>query len=125
QMLQRIHDLDPSNVSAEIDVAYSHSVGWSGDGQYFPLISQAAARHAGDMRALGQIAKSIAEDLSRNISFDHDNVAKYYSSNPESDLLAQIGETLRANNAAIPQFASDTLISMYRHRGDKKNQQEF
>jgi tetratricopeptide (TPR) repeat protein len=69
--LALLHNLDPTNVSAELTVALSHSVGWDGNGErYLGLIQQAARNHWDDGKALVTIAGAIVTNMGRLVGFN-------------------------------------------------------
>lgn len=125
-IIDRVHAADPSNTAAEITMAYSHSVGWSGDQMYLPLIELAAKRHWGDTRALARICESIAQDMHRMNSFGRASWQKMCAPDgEEANLLVKCSDAASAGGQEMSSDVENALRFIYTIRGqtDKLNAQ--
>jgi tetratricopeptide (TPR) repeat protein len=117
-ILEQIHKIDPSNVEAEMIVAFSHSVGWTSDRLYLPIVQEAAKRHAGDGRAMRRIARSLVEDIRRSVSFRVGTWEGLLGPNPESDLFIQCAEAAIKSGYNPGDVVEHRLYDAYLLRGE-------
>lgn len=116
--IEKIHKIDPSNVQAELTTAYSHSVGWDDPKNYLPIIEMAMNNHRNDARAMGLIAQSIVQDISRMVAFhavaDYDELIN----GPEGELLDKCVTEARAGGITFGLGIEKLLQRRYELRGE-------
>lgn len=120
EVLERIHQLDPSNVEAEITVAYSHSVGWSQDAMYLPIIKGAYQRHQDSPRALAKIAQSLAENVGRTVGFGQSREEVFAKENPSTNLFIECMERSLASGNECENWVAEILMDVYQARAEKQ-----
>lgn len=116
-MIERIHAADPSNTDAEIEAAYSHSIGWSEDQLNISILQEAALYHSADARAQAMLSGAISKDIQRRIAFKDAELKQLYKPNPEGDLLIQCAEAAIAGGQKIGDYIEDFLYRSYEARG--------
>lgn len=124
--IEQIHAVDPSNVAAECQTAYSHSIGWSGDHLFLPIMQEAAKYHANDPRALLRISDEISTDFGRRANFGAgtwDDV--YKKADPEVDLFITCVEAAMNAGIQVPNSTAGILRAIYNGRYGPQKAEEL
>ncbi|MBX7245222.1 MAG: tetratricopeptide repeat protein [Candidatus Sumerlaeaceae bacterium] len=118
-IVERIHAIDPGNVSAELTVAFSHSVGWDNPKNFLPLVTESAKRHWNRPYALNQISDTIHTDLMRLVGFKVATEAQVYAPNPESKLYVAVTERAIEGGQVPMDYQAETLRKIYQAAGEE------
>lgn len=118
-LLRRIRELDPGNVTAELDVAYSHSIGWSSDGLYLPIVQEAAKNHSGNPAAMCKIADSLADVISRSVMFGAGSWDEFAGPRKETDLLLECADSAIRAGLKLDPETEQLLMKLYASRRGK------
>ncbi len=117
QVIAQIHQIDPSNVRAEMTAASSHSVGWGSLEDYLELIDLAMRNHRGDARAMELIAYNLGTELSRQVAWDSMTQEEAYKqANPLSDRYIECVEFAMNNGVQVEKWIAGMLREIYRQR---------
>jgi tetratricopeptide (TPR) repeat protein len=127
KMIERIHAIDPSNYKAEMLAAFSHSIGWGVEEDFWQFINMALKNHPNDPQAMYAIGHELGTELSRRMVnfkvWTGDQV--YKESNPLTDKYIECTEFALDHGVQIDKWMAGMLREMYRNRYGEAKVQEI
>jgi hypothetical protein len=117
RMISRVHQIDPSNVEAELTAAGANTTGYGDSEAYWEFIQIALKNHQGDAHAMSRIAYSLGSELSTRLSWHHMTPEQVYKeSNPLSDQFVKCTEYAMDHGQQVENWMAGMLREMYRQR---------